>query len=1424
MTAQQVRHIIWLKLLGCSILVAGLIAAAAMTVPSIVGAIPLLSAVANPALAGMTIAVAGVLTAILALACRWLISLPGDETGQGNELMAEIDVERRRWVAENIDPNGWIRALRILTHAPRSTAILLGGSGTLLAIIAALPIPWPAPVAAMAGIGFALDGLALAVAARPPVLLDEAPREASAGVDALQRPTGTDLLESLRESNVYRRQDCFERSLNGRPIVKGDGLEDLLQRHPLLADWLPRTGVRFLTRQQTVALRALLRAEQSSATRTADFVLHGWPGSGRSTLVNLMTLGAMIGREGTVYCVSAETGARVEKGALDVLRGEARNAADQLRQWIGGDATLQNRLQELRSDDRRVDLAWDRQPSVLFTDVRALTERLLRSVRDDAMGFVQRLRYVVIDQPDQMTREELIRLRMAIARLRLAAEVLGRDVTFIVLVSPIDNAAQLAKWLLNNSDCSVLEFDLWCESVTVVGWEPPRELEDIDAPLPFFVREPFVDECIGVLAELAIEAQRLFAKASGLPGLRPMKIGVVDAGPVLGPEARSFLGASVLERIKEGRPFEVGVLQLDTELCFLSRANVSTYLARSFDVLISLGVGPHPGRLVMSLRGALAKDGILLLLSDGSPDDTASMRIMSVPDWDPLDIDGYADLPSVLLPDHASAVIASELAATLDQFADLLLPAWRLPEVFPSREASELIRTWIAFGHLALVRAFHRGPGRRGLEERSFLRLVGDGIQAEHWRVPWGCTSTEVYAIYDVTALAEGYSERREVTGEVDAHRVFIDLFPGAYLRFPPNTLEVIGPRLDMDRPRSEEDERWLRRMGQIDVRQPTASDARQIDRRHLRTHFRLVEDHVPDSARLPSVGTGPNSPVASRGALDGDPITRVVASALGDREPDIGRIQLSLQTLHPIRSGHQPALYVVSGLWEVTAEEQFRDVVATDERLEEDPSHVRMALAHPLGGVVPRRSYRCSAAHMFLVLEAPPGGAEDESRREGSASWRAVAFERAAVQGIARMIELYLRRIFLRFDMEYAVEVVASTSGMDAPEWIGADAIDSKRGVGQEPAMKSGEGVEGRLVIVPWRIVVRRRYSDELRDDPQLDFLRRAELCDQVLPWVRDALENCSCSDGCPACCGGLGYASLAEADKARRVWKPTDLVTRWGAYVLVCELLGTTPRWDRYLGPFVREELKRPRTMRESELEAAVREIVGTSHRGYVDGLWARLFDRYMPMSEMVEQVASAEWGDDSVFGDNVVGFYNSHRNLVLLKRERDAQETRTTIVHEYTHNWQYKSKRFHLLEHRHGDEVQQYFEGKLVIEGHARWADHAYRNLVGRGKAYAPDDAHDWDEYKTGYYLMERIERTFGERGLFLWLEYGSSFTPARHGFAPRSRDDRLPKFPFSVTEALQAFGLFRRALEGSMLHDDIKEGGGLEAEGELAAIRQ
>ena len=87
-------------------------------------------------------------------------------------------------------------------------------------------------------------------------------------------------------------------------------------------------------------------------------------------------------------------------------------------------------------------------------------------------------------------------------------------------------------------------------------------------------------------------------------------------------------------------------------------------------------------------------------------------------------------------------------------------------------------------------------------------------------------------------------------------------------------------------------------------------------------------------------------------------------------------------------------------------------------------------------------------------------------------------------------------------------------------------------------------------------------------------------------------------------------------------------------------------------------------------------------------------------------------------------------------------------------------------------------------------------------GRGPVHRIHDLDAWDEYKTGFFLIEQIEKAFGQHGLFLWFESGSesSAYDGYDGVLPRSRNPKLPDFPFDLAEALRVFGLEHEALTG------------------------
>jgi hypothetical protein len=153
--------------------------------------------------------------------------------------------------------------------------------------------------------------------------------------------------------------------VQGRPPDwSGVGLKRLQARYPLLTDsLLAGIGVRQLTANQADAVARILGADQDPALRgRRDFVFAGWPGSGRTSLCNLLTLAALMHREGAVHCISPESPQRGVSGKTAGEGGHStRHPVGQLRRWLAG-TRFAEKVQESydapvpRSRDRR--LTW----------------------------------------------------------------------------------------------------------------------------------------------------------------------------------------------------------------------------------------------------------------------------------------------------------------------------------------------------------------------------------------------------------------------------------------------------------------------------------------------------------------------------------------------------------------------------------------------------------------------------------------------------------------------------------------------------------------------------------------------------------------------------------------------------------------------------------------------------------------------------------------------------------------------------------------------------------------------------------------------------------------------------------------------------------------------------------------------------------
>ncbi len=1520
----------------------------------------------------------------------------------------------------------------VLTKVGKAGALFAGLSAVALAIAAVAPIPGSLGML-FAGPALAAVALADAMRRQMPLLLDPPrPLEEQGKAEEKKpeekestRPKGREILDMLRKSPLYRRQDVAVRTLPGRPMDRSDGLRLLQERYPLLsAPLLERTGISELTEGQTRAVEAVLGDERDPQRRgRQDYVFIGWSGSGRTTLCNLLTLAALMHREGAVHCISPESPernvSRIRGAGGD---GASRNPVGQLRSWL--DKQHRGRVQEAYADRERSSLSLLDKPDVVFTDVRLLSDEILGKATGDAQGFIQRLKYVVIDHPNRLPREDLIRLRIALSRLRLTAELFGRELTFIVMLPRLNNFQKVAKWLLNNDEVAFFPFDSWFGPALVAGWLPPHELVETTrhSGQPLFARSEFTDEIIALLTELGVQANHLRED-----GRDSMRIAVIDSQPILGPEFRSQLGELVLDRLKQEVQGQSEPMEVIQDWTYFGTHDLAVDRDQRFDVIVCAGVGPHPEHLVASIRAAVADDGLVVLMGDSSTTDHESIRTLRKPGWDPMDALREARYPSIVLPEHSEAIIAHELASLFGDFATTPVPSARLSGVFPGEHTTALIGAWIREGILGEMEAFEsQRDDTTPVRSRYLRQSEMSPLTGGRYEVPWGCCSRNVYTIFD---KASGNKSRRvgaSLATYVDRDRIFIDFFIQSRLRFPPNSVDVVDleERQLSAKEREIANEHWVSH-GDLVVMQTNYSQGITIDRRAARYTTELhFERPFPRPMLQPM-------PVELFPELDRNPLAGCLRT-LGSETPSEHRVGLALDRRRGIVAesfrpsaplgGRPPVLNLVGGSWICRVRESLRDVVFTGPRLVEDhemissvqlPARLRSQMTRSLDCTVTSLSLELTNDGRVQLSQEPVQG---DTPAELD---RALLRDYPAHHALARTLRQYLVRQFMGFDNEYRIAVLPTVPSPDhslawypgptptmgptgryaglEPEtvvelvqriqrkrrtertpileriddlcalfdWMHAniryekddvlydrkeyiatpqETLDNGAGDCEDHAILMGSlcqaiGMQARTVLLPdhalcqvylghkddldlaaigarikawqeslssrfgltglarpymqgklaegwhrngavierdeqgsggafgttwgevwfdidpdsgevwiiaddccagtylgdpaglvaggylntsmgwrkersyqypvarlsgWRIVAYRLRQDELHPDQHLAPLLSRDLVDHVLPWMIDRLESCDCVDGCAACCGGLGTIPLAAWNSGRAIspehFTERDVVSRVGAYRLVCALAGRPANWQRFgrkpIGP------QRPGgdPPTDSELQRMVTEIIGTRESGYLNGRWSDMFGERMKLDP--GRVAPASWMEqpDCDEHPNWLGYYQPGANEVHVRPGGARPDTLKTIVHEYTHNWQWTGD-FDMQRLHRSDEAKQYFEGNLVIEGHARWADHTYRFIEGMGSIYGPTDPEGWDEYKTGYFLMEGIYNAFGEVGLFRWL----GKTPDT-GQPLRSRDPRL-RWPFTLQEALRAFGLEEEALTGKFDGMDV-----------------
>ncbi len=1267
-----------------------------------------------------------------------------------------------------------------LVSATAGIVVLVGATLQLLASL----VGWMgAAYPLMSGVGLALLACSAATLLRLPVVfsapepLPVEPVPASPVIRDARIP-GDELVRRIQRSPIYRGQLAFTKCLPRLPRDRegGDaGRRALLERWPLLSGICSQESIDNLTSEQHLALRKLREFESRRARGEAesDLILFGWSGSGRTTVMNLVALGTALHREGSTCWIVPERRDRSVMAA-DHTSASGRHPFNQLDGWLRNSDydTLVQRVEcyaDMKPTDRpKLSSTAD----IWVSDVKALHGYILDRAAGDARRWIERLRYVVIDHPHRMGREDLVRLRVSLARLRLTAHLYGVDPTFIILSTRLDNAAPFAKELLNNENVDRVAFSGWYPECQVAGWQTAPELIDFEAEHPRFARSHYARGVLDLLSELGVEAHRFGTETAagksgmgvepgaGLPGLR---VAVVDTGPLLGPEFREHVREAIRTRIVEefeaSSPSEESVARIADQWAYYLTPDLAIDERQLFDVIVCLGIGAHPEMLLAGLRPALATRGAIVFVGDCSQADVESLRRMRNQNWDPHGpIKTGTDDPELPAPEASEPVTAYELARLFEDFHRRPVPRDRLESMFGRQHASAWIDRWTAAGLIEPCHIFSwKGHGARPLPE-SCLVNTGGTLAGSQYEVPWGCCTRDVYRILDIDAGRRDELFGRYHDSHLDLDRLFVDFYPGAVLRFPPNTVEVRSRKDSaVD---AQEHNRYVHR-GDVEVRTTLLGPALNIDRRIPRFRTELKAEHALH------VGAEINQSQAV--LLASHP---VMPTLVGGAEPEAleSRLQIVKQLRSPLLRG-TPQARLISGTWRCVLREQLRDVVATEARLVEDPDLVNVT---PLSADQADQMVREfeGVVSSFYLRRSEFNDAVPAAAAHYFASDRLQSY--AAHHGLGRMIRSYFRRKVLGFDGEYRLALAEN----------GTTAGDLSR----------------------WRIFFYGLRQSELGEDPHIG----AKLTDKgwletILDWAHERLERCDCADGCSMCCGGLGTLSLDEWKESAGRYGPKftedDTVTRRGAYYLTCLLLGKEPDWRAF------KEGNRGGTegddpvVSDGDLQGLVAEVIGTPSGQYRDGVWTQIFGDRMPLP--VDRVAAAGWmpGGDS---DGVAGLYFSGTNQVQVRKGLPPIVTRQVILHEYVHNWQFQAPTgFDQEEHCNSEESKRFFEGKLVIEGHARWSETQFRFHRGLSPSHTPDDPVRWDEYKSGYFLMEGIVKAVGEHGMFVWLAEGRDATEQ----SVRSRVPAL-SWPFSLTDAMRTI---RPAGEQGQSLMEISRGG-------------
>ncbi len=252
------------------------------------------------------------------------------------------------------------------------------------------------------------------------------------------------------------------------------------------------------------------------------------------------------------------------------------------------------------------------------------------------------------------------------------------------------------------------------------------------------------------------------------------------------------------------------------------------------------------------------------------------------------------------------------------------------------------------------------------------------------------------------------------------------------------------------------------------------------------------------------------------------------------------------------------------------------------------------------------------------------------------------------------------------------------------------------------------------------------------------------------LLARLGKRLRACHCLDGCVLCCARLGdvpvLLTLPRGGRVEPDIEPSAQGFRVSRRAAVDWLVG--------VGVLPEVKVRDAEERDVNRLDRLRRRILGEPP-GWTGGWVTQMFGALQVIPQA--RVAPITWMTPEECAERLsAGFYRSGpEHEVRVRPHADDDWVAEVIAHEYTHNWQWEGGRFDAGRHRTGSPGNAYYEGKLVIEGHATWVDTQFRMSVGNEPSYRADDGQQWTEYKAGYLVVDWIARTYGVAALYTWL---------------------------------------------------------------------